>query len=262
VNIHPLAELIPGMTDAEFADLKADIAANGQREAITIYEGMVLDGRHRYRACEELGIESFQKLYEGDSPATFVISLNVKRRSLNPSQRAAVAVEFLPELEKEARKRQGERTDLTSGATAPQVDSKDPHRARNDAGALVGVSGSHVDRAKRIKEQAPERFEDVKRGDVSVRRADEELVRARKAENAKPDFEVHNERHRRIAETNKLRVEKAVGTAMGMTRGFPHLKVSEAAAVSSDEEIDGWIRAFDEAIRTIRQLKKQLEGIQ
>ncbi len=259
MKIHPLAELIPGMTDAEFADLKADIEANGQREPITIYEGMVLDGRHRYRACEELGIETFQKLYEGDSPATFVISLNVKRRSLTPSQRAAVAVEFLPELEAEARKRKAHPGNTNRLGPRSQSEKPNPHRAREDAGDLVGVSGATVDRARRVKVRAPEIFEKVKSGEVSVRSADNQLRRKKPEAVPVIAFEANTRRKEQVAESNKLRVEKAVGTAMGITRGFPHLKVNEAAAVSTDEEIGGWIRAFDEAIRTIRTLKKQLE---
>lgn len=262
MEVHPLAELIPSMTDDEFQDLKADIEANGQKLPITIYEKRILDGRHRYRACRELGVQPTCQDYEGDEPAAFVLSLNVRRRDLTAGQRAAIAVEFLPELEKEARMRQGERSDLTSGSTDPEV-PKDPHRARNDAGALVGVSGATVDRARRVKEQAPERFEEVKAGNLAVRAADNEIREKRRAEERKlqpPDYEIHTNRHRQLAEANKLRIEKAVGNARGMVRGLPTIDVNKAVAVATDEEIRGWTGAFDEAIRSIRQLKKQLEG--
>lgn len=56
-SLHPAAELFPVMDDAAFAALVADIAAHGQREPILIHDGQVIDGRHRLRACEQIGIE-------------------------------------------------------------------------------------------------------------------------------------------------------------------------------------------------------------
>ena len=47
---HPLSAVFPAMTDAVFAEFRADIAQNGLREPITIFEKQVLEGWHRYRA--------------------------------------------------------------------------------------------------------------------------------------------------------------------------------------------------------------------
>ena len=53
---HPLADLFPAMPPAEYDALLDSIRANGQREPITLHrDGRILDGRHRERACEELG---------------------------------------------------------------------------------------------------------------------------------------------------------------------------------------------------------------
>jgi hypothetical protein len=78
---HPLADLVPPMTDDEFDDLVADIKANGQRLVIWVYKGQLLDGRHRYRACRKLGLKPRTKEWQGkeeDLPA-FVYSLNFNR---------------------------------------------------------------------------------------------------------------------------------------------------------------------------------------
>ena len=42
---HPLSAAFPKMSDAAFAELRADIAANGLLAPITLYEDKVLD-RH------------------------------------------------------------------------------------------------------------------------------------------------------------------------------------------------------------------------
>lgn len=81
------------MDEAAFAALVADIAAHGQREPILILDGQVIDGRHRLRACEQLGLEPLVRLVsaEDGDPFGLVVSLNLHRRHLNESQRAMVA---------------------------------------------------------------------------------------------------------------------------------------------------------------------------
>src|SRR5262249_10269413 len=68
----------------------ADIAANGQRDPIDLFEGEILDGRNRWRACKKLGIEPKTRQYRGSDPLGYVISKNLKRRHLDESQRAFV----------------------------------------------------------------------------------------------------------------------------------------------------------------------------
>ena len=50
---HPHASIFPEMNSAEFDLLVEDIRANGVRVPITLYEGKILDGRHRYKAAKK-----------------------------------------------------------------------------------------------------------------------------------------------------------------------------------------------------------------
>lgn len=94
VQWHPYADLFPWIEGPAFEDLKADIAENGVREAIVFLDGQILDGRNRYMAARDLGIEYPRVEYEGDDPLGFVISLNLKRRHLTESQRGMVAAKL------------------------------------------------------------------------------------------------------------------------------------------------------------------------
>jgi hypothetical protein len=89
LQFHQLAEEIPLMAEAELRKLAIDIKENGLRDPIIIYEGRILDGRHRYLALRLNGHqfkgEEFSRYdvqVNGD-PERYVISRNIKRRQVN-----------------------------------------------------------------------------------------------------------------------------------------------------------------------------------
>ncbi len=87
LDAHPLAENYPLLEGEQYEAFKADIAANGCHNPIWLYRGQILDGRNRYRACRELGIEPTFAEYDGDDLAGFVISQNEHRRHLDHERR-------------------------------------------------------------------------------------------------------------------------------------------------------------------------------
>lgn len=273
LETHPLAELIPAMTDAEYQELRDDIAAHGLRESITLHEDKILDGRHRAQACAELGIEPKTRKLNGSdgAPAAFVLSKNIHRRNLSPSQRAATVVQFLPELKAAAKARQGERTDLElstlqrgkfeSPAVEPKPTSgsaKVTRESRYQAGTLAGVSRDTVMRAEKVHDEDPELFEQIKTGKKSALAAYNQVQRATKPPPA-PAVEM-TARQRQLAAKARQRMERAVGTCNGLARGLDELKVEQAAAVATATEIQGWGGAFRDATTAINRLRKRLEA--
>jgi len=94
---HPLCLLFPQADDQTNSDLTDDIKANGQRDPIVLYRGQILDGRNRYLACKEAGINPQYEHFEGNDTGAlrYVISKNMYRRHLNESQRAQLAQKIL-----------------------------------------------------------------------------------------------------------------------------------------------------------------------
>jgi hypothetical protein len=149
------------LNDDELKALAEDIKAKGLREPITLYEGKVLDGRNRYRACDlakvELILDQFTQ-YEGDDALGFVVSKNLHRRHLNESQRAQIAAEI-------ANMPQGFRRDQPS-ANLQKVISVP------EAAELMNVSPRSVATAKTIK--SPDLKAEVKSGKKSIHAASKE----------------------------------------------------------------------------------------
>ena len=90
---HEATSLFPDMTPEEFAALKSDIAVHGLRQPILVFRNQVIDGRQRLRACKELGLAPhYITVNVTEKTVTgYIVSMNLKRRHLNESQRAMVA---------------------------------------------------------------------------------------------------------------------------------------------------------------------------
>jgi len=100
IPFHPLASLFPLMEGEEFDALVADIKKNGQREPIVLYQGKILDGRNRYRACLAAGVGLNLSKHEDNSPyignpVAYVISKNVHRRHLTAEQKRELIAKLL-----------------------------------------------------------------------------------------------------------------------------------------------------------------------
>jgi ParB-like nuclease family protein len=91
---HPLADKIPPMSAEEYSILLDDIQQNGLLEPITIHEGMILDGRHRYRACKAVGYKfkptDFVPLPAGIDPFDYAVAKAVARRHMTAEQKQDV----------------------------------------------------------------------------------------------------------------------------------------------------------------------------
>lgn len=96
LDTHPAADAFPMLDGPEHVALVEDIRRRGQIDPVTVdaVSGLLVDGRNRARACAELAIAVERKpvAFGGDAAVVdFVVSRNLHRRHLNPSQRAIVA---------------------------------------------------------------------------------------------------------------------------------------------------------------------------
>lgn len=220
---HRLAELFPLIEGEEFETLKKDILDNGLLEPITLHpDGSIIDGRNRYRACMAVNVEPIYCTWDGNgSLLAFVLSKNLHRRHMDASQRAALGVKLMPEVEEEGKKRQQEAgaqgaqgaqfgiqgaefgseggrgnkkktppcgnfttrgglpTEHTQASQQQSVPGKAKKQAepksRDIAASMVGVSPSYVQQAKNIAEKAPEVFDQVQSGQLTIQEAKREI---------------------------------------------------------------------------------------
>ena len=174
MQFHEAANIFPLMDSNDLASLTEDIRKNGQRESIKVFDGLIVDGRNRYLACEACGCEAKFETVKPSDPVAYVVSLNLHRRHLTLAQSAMCAARAREVYEKQAKERQQVRKGDQAGASVENLPQLDSGKARDKAGAAFGVSGKSVDHATRVIEKGiPELAKAVDEGKIKISRAAE-----------------------------------------------------------------------------------------
>lgn len=169
---HPYAELFPMLTPEEITELAQDILQNGQRAAIVLHEGKILDGRNRYAACLEAKIlPVFKDLPPGKDALAWVMSANLHRRHITQSQRAMIAAKLETMLPG--------RPIVNKEATGPiyaaneQVTQAIPRKV---ASRMASASVRSTTRAAKVLAESPALTAQVEAGAITVTDAVKELT--------------------------------------------------------------------------------------
>jgi N6-adenosine-specific RNA methylase IME4 len=173
------------MDDGRYQELLADIREHGQREAITICDGKILDGRNRYKACLEIGTIPITKVFDGD-PWAYVWSLNGQRRDLVAEQRFIIwdycngqSEAWQAEqarIQEEANRKRSEAAKAQHEVSKPYAGEKmvvehsvpppsaKEHKKRKSKAAASKTNPGAVARGEKLIKERPDLAEDVRLG--------------------------------------------------------------------------------------------------
>jgi hypothetical protein len=247
---HPVAMLFPNMNDADFAALVEDIRQNGVRVPILVRRGKIIDGRHRYRACQTLGLPCPVTQWNGRDPWLEAQSRNLVRRQLAKDQVYAIrklAAERFPEFgapmeaaRLESKDRQRRKPRDPEHPPADLLRSRDRHKESADLiGNQFGVSGSTVKRVDRVAREAPELLAKVAAGELSALKALREVASRNmhdaSADEAQPkcfsvDPAVRRLRHSIETEWGRVPLPHRRSFLYGLQQIFRELLAEHAAA--------------------------------
>jgi hypothetical protein len=208
--------IFPEAKPEDYNEIRDDIAKNGfdSKRPVTIYQGEILDGWNRQKACDELGITPAYSTFIGTEmdALEFVLSTN-RRRNLNSGQRATVAAEadelmvaIAVEVEVERRRKiagamkgnlnAGQRAVIAAEDMEPEQTGQKIVRSDLDEHAtktatktaeLFNTNRTYVNQAVKMRKEAPEIFEKVKAGKMTMQDARKEVARKPEGEEWLPD---------------------------------------------------------------------------
>jgi hypothetical protein len=192
---HEAANIFP-LDDDSLPALADDIKANGQQVAIELLDGKVLDGRRRWLACKMAGVKPVTKDVNVADPVAYVLSLNLHRRHLTTSQASACAAraeELHKRLADEAQERKKRKPADSVRDNCPAQNG----RTRDQIGAMFGVSGKSVERARQVIDKGiPELVKAIDDGKLSVNKAQYIATQDKSLQSELLDAEMGREQHR------------------------------------------------------------------
>lgn len=189
---HPAADVLPMMQGAAYEALKASIKTQGQIVPATLWrapsgETLMLDGRNRAKACDDLGIAPRFEWYEGDDPWEHAWEVNAKRRHMEPGQLVALRVLIdkgkLAELAAQrklegdaarasaakGRRRAGGRfEEADQSVTEPSPTGGEERKTRSALAKSVGVAVTTAQKAITLEKADPATIQQVAAGEVSL----------------------------------------------------------------------------------------------
>jgi len=194
MEYHEVANIFPLMQGDEFEGLKADIARHGLQEPICVdQDGKIIDGRNRYRACMELGIEPHRFvvkfLQTAEELTAYVISKNLHRRHLNETQRGVIAAK-MANMERGG-DRPSQKDSNFESANLPNRNGM----SQSDAADMMNVSDRTLRTVKQVEREAPELIPAMEAGQMTAHEASKQIRGKRKEQS-------RNEERKQRAETS------------------------------------------------------------
>ena len=157
---HDLSAVFGDIPEDEYNALLTDIKENGINDPnIITCEGLILDGWHRYKIAKTLEIIDqliFTELPENEPLDKYVLSQNLHRRHLTPSQRAQISVEINEWVETG-----------TNRYTIEDSQNEEARKTNKQLAEEAGVSERAISDAKKVKKETG-RSDEVIKGEKSA----------------------------------------------------------------------------------------------
>ena len=159
---HPLSAAFPAMGADDFQALKDSIENIGVQNPVTLLDGMVIDGWHRYTAAMELGMPCPTVELGDVDPRDFVLAQNKARRHITQAQLATATTEVYSWRPNG----QNQHTEKRVATECP------PSKTNAELAAIAGVGVATIKQAKAVQTNAvPEVIAAVKAGEIGLPKA-------------------------------------------------------------------------------------------
>ena len=209
-------KLIPALTKEEFKQLEENCCAEGIREKIITWNGVIIDGHNRYEIATRwsLDYQTESKHFKDENDVKeWMINNQFGRRNLSNYQRSVLALELESVFSERAKEQQGKRTDIKQIS----AESK-PIETRKELAKVANVSHDTIAKVKVIEAKASEEVKaQLSTGEVSINQAYQEIKKEEKQQ-VKLD---ERERLAEIGKTKKIDIDFRLGDFEEVFKDIP-----------------------------------------
>jgi len=170
--------LCPPLSTKERDQLENNIIAEGCREPIILWQGIIIDGHNRYEICtrNKIKFKTIKKEFESrEDVKIWIIQNQFGRRNLPAYDRARLALQLENLFKEKAKGNQGTRTDLTSSPIGEKVNTE------KKLAKIAGLGQGTIQRVKAIETKATEeQKQKLRSGELSINQVHQSIKRAEK----------------------------------------------------------------------------------
>ncbi|MDR1492028.1 MAG: hypothetical protein LBT05_04825 [Planctomycetaceae bacterium] len=191
-----LKNLLPPLTDTEYAGLEADILERGCLSPLVVWNDTIVDGHHRYSICRKYNIPFEIKPLEflsWDDAKLWAWSHQENRRNLTAFQRAEIALQFKSLFAARAKENMSIGGGDKKSEQAKSGWENSPHpisekNTRQEIAKIANVSDNTVSRVEYLHDHADaETKEKLRQGKTSINKEYTRLRVAKEGETS--DFD-------------------------------------------------------------------------
>jgi len=188
IKIDPeFKKLIPPLSEEEFCQLEENIITDGCRDAIVLWQGIIIDGHNRHEICTEncIDFKTVEKEFESrEDVIIWIINNQFGRRNIIPYIRGRLALRLKEEIAKKAKENQlsglkqfKEEPEPEDSTVCQNSDKREeqkpaPIDTKKEVAKAAGISHDTISRIEKIEKQAtPEVKKKLESGDLSINQA-------------------------------------------------------------------------------------------
>lgn len=192
-------KLIPPLTQEEFNQLEQNCISDGIREAIIIWNEIIIDGHNRYEISQRYGLpfQTKEMYFKDENEVKEWMILNqFGRRNLSNYQRSVLALQLEDVFKAKAKENLGK-----NQYSFPQKSAETkPIETRKELAKVANVSHDTIAKVKHIEQKAtPEIKDKLKTGELSInqvyqeiKKEEKKIERDKKIEEVKQKIEEEN----------------------------------------------------------------------
>ena len=183
LTIHDeLKNLLPPLSTEEYAGLEADILEHGCLSPMITWNGILVDGHHRYEICtkHEIPFALQNIVFDNlDAAKLWAWKHQEHRRNLTPFHRAEIALKLKDTIAAKAKERQAStlKQNTVVANLPPRTECK---KTRDELAEIAGLSPRSMAKAEFIAEHGDDETKDKLRKGDKATSIDKEYNRLRK----------------------------------------------------------------------------------
>ena len=167
-----IKNIIPPLTDEEYEQLQANIIAEGCRNALVVWNNILLDGHSRYEICIKHNIPFTtidRDFNDKDEAIAWVILNQFGRRNLSTYDRSLLALKLKPKIVEKAKEQQ-----VRKPESVLQISVEQKIDTQKELAKIAGVSHDTIYKVEKIESLGtPEIKQSVRKGSISINAASE-----------------------------------------------------------------------------------------